>query len=150
MKVLQKEDKEIRRDAAYALAKIGAEASSVVPVLIEALQDKERNTRYSAVEALALGNVGSEAKAAVPLLIAALKDDDSYLRNRAAEALGKIGSEAASTVPALIDVLKDEDESLRRNATEALGKIGRKRKQPFLPCWRRRCRKRRAPVPLQP
>ncbi|MEM4359453.1 MAG: HEAT repeat domain-containing protein, partial [Candidatus Bilamarchaeaceae archaeon] len=115
---------EEREGAAEALGKIGD--ARAVPVLIDALKDKDRYVRYEAAEAL--GKIGDAR--AVPVLIDALKDKDRYVRYEAAEALGKIGD--ARAVPVLIDALKDKDRYVRYEAAEALGKIGDARAVPVL------------------
>ena len=120
---LKDEDKNIRRNAAYALARIGKDA---VPALITALKDEDSDVRSNAADAL--GKIGADAKEAVPVLITALKDEDNYVRSNAADALGNIGTGAKEAVPALITALKDEDYYVRTSTAEALGKIGKEAK----------------------
>src|SRR5262245_30942806 len=74
----------------------------LVPALVEALKDKDRDVRQAACTAL--GNLGQEA---VKPLIEALKNDDKATQAAAIEALGKIGPNASDAVPALIKALKD-------------------------------------------
>ena len=94
----------------------------VVPALIAALADADRDVRLGA--AAALGKIGPAAAEAVPALITALADADGDVRRAAADALGKIGPAAAKAVPALIAALADADGTVRRAAADALGKIG--------------------------
>ena len=110
-------DKDVRREAAYALGNIGSERA--VELLIPLLSDKDEDVRWAAV--VALGRTGSER--AVEPLITLLKDED--VRRAAAVALGNIGSERA--VDHLIPLLSDKDEDVRRAAAEALGDIGSER-----------------------
>ena len=90
-------DREVRREAAYLLDRMGAEASEAVPALVRALGDEDRQVWYHAVQALA--RVGPAAKEAVPALIRDLEYSSSQVWYRSAYALGCIGSAA---VPALL------------------------------------------------
>jgi vesicle coat complex subunit len=67
---------------------------SVIPLIAELLQDKDRGLRMSA--AFAIGKYGSAAKEAVPLLIKLMDDSDQDLRKRALESLKKIDPEVAT------------------------------------------------------
>ncbi|NES98056.1 MAG: HEAT repeat domain-containing protein, partial [Desertifilum sp. SIO1I2] len=121
---LEDSDALVRRSAAYALGKIGAEAKSAIPALTSALQDPDDSVRRSA--ASALGRMGAEAKSAIPALTSALQDPDNsvHVRINAAGALVKIGAEAKSAIPALILALQDPDDSVRMNATFVLASMG--------------------------
>lgn len=79
---LRDEDKEIRREAAYALGILGGAVA--VRDLIAALQDPEPSARAAA--ATAVGKVGAseDGKALIPLLA----DDSAEVRNRVLQALG--------------------------------------------------------------
>jgi HEAT repeat protein len=103
METLKNKDPILRIGAANALSKIGADAKTAVPALIEALKDNESAVRYSA--AAALGNMGEETKGMISLLIEPLKDDGhyiGYLSVKAADALKVIGENyenKAATMP---------------------------------------------------
>ena len=107
----------MRSSAAYALGKIGTEAT-IYP-LIKLLDHDHYDVRRSAAEAL--GKIGTEAT--IDPLIKLLDDDDYYVRRSAAYALGKIGTEA--TIDPLIKLLDDDHYYLRRIAAYALEKIGK-------------------------
>jgi HEAT repeat protein len=62
----------IRSDAAKMLGETGKEAQAAIPVLIDALNDKDHSVRSNA--AMALGLMGSAAKDAVPALQGILED----------------------------------------------------------------------------
>jgi len=90
--VVTARDPEVRRNAASGLVSMAGgnappEAKAAVPALIEALKIKD-DARLSVVNAL--GEIGPDAKAAVPALMELLKDDDSFLRDRANDAIKKI------------------------------------------------------------
>ena len=116
MVALKDGDCNVRKQAAYALGRIG-DVRAVEP-LIAALKDTDRKVRSEA--AYVLGKVG-DARAVGPLMTA-LKDSDSHVRWAAAGALGKIGD--ARVVEPLIAVLKDGDRWVRGEAAEALEKMG--------------------------
>ena len=120
---LQSVDSGSRREAASALADLGAEAKPAVPALAQALRDKDLYVRRFAAKAL--GNLGADAQPAVPALAKALKDDKKQVAEAAADALGKVHPGQAGVTP-LAGVLKDKnaETSVRRKAAEALGKIG--------------------------
>jgi HEAT repeat protein len=65
-----------------------ADASRVVPALIEALKDKGDDIRLSA--AIGLGTFGDQAKDAIPALQAAQRDPDARVREAARVALSRI------------------------------------------------------------
>ena len=85
---LNSPNREIRRQAAAILEKIGAPA---VSVLMEALDADRASVRASAVRALGL--IGD--RQAVDILIFKLRDDAPEVRRQAAWALGWIGDERA-------------------------------------------------------
>jgi len=139
-----------RRRAARALEEIGPDASSAVPALTAALED--RTLRVAAARALvridpanaarqlpvlitglsdpdrdvALLSVEALAElrtpAAVPALIHAL--DDNRTHELAVEGLRRLGPRAAAAVPALVQTLQDGREAERIRAAFALGEMG--------------------------
>ena len=122
-----------RIDATYTLSRIDPLVAAVaVPVLIQALEDKDGLIR--AASAYTLSQIGTaQAKSAVlhilPRLINTLvnhNSDDSYLRVRAATivSVGAMGAAAQNVTPILIQALKDDREEIRANAAVALGRIG--------------------------
>ena len=82
-----------RLQAIHALQEKTNEGATVVPVLIESLQDKNHYVRRDA--ARGLGNFGADAKNAVEPLIARLKDDEPSVRKAAASSLKAIDPAAA-------------------------------------------------------
>jgi HEAT repeat protein/AAA+ ATPase superfamily predicted ATPase len=121
-KLRDKNDQE-RWNAAMTLGRIGPEAESAIPQLIETLKDENPLVRISA--AAALGKIGAEAEIAIPQLINALKDEDEDVRSESATALTRIGVPA---VAPLISALKDKNIDVRLNSILALGKIGKEAK----------------------
>jgi HEAT repeat protein len=105
----------IRRNAAYALGRIGGSLS--VESLIVALSDPDSAVR-SAV-ARAIGELGHEAgPRSVEPLTNALTDREAPVRSAAAEALGRVGD--ARAVAALISCLFDDDINVRIHSSNAL------------------------------
>jgi len=121
-----------RSQIAVAIGNGKEKAKSAVPLLAEALKDKDPLMRMNI--AMALRSMGGAAAPAVPNLIAGLKDSDTSgptiraegVRAQIAFALGAIGPEAKAAVPALSDIFKDAGQKteLRRAAAFALGSIG--------------------------
>src|SRR5262249_1083269 len=98
VKQLKDKDPSMRAKAARALESIDPSAAKdAVPVLIEALKEKQDMT-IAPVAAKALGRLGS---AAVPALIEVLEIKDGRLQAYAALALKQIGPDAKAAVPAL-------------------------------------------------
>ncbi|MBN1282247.1 MAG: HEAT repeat domain-containing protein [Proteobacteria bacterium] len=122
---LKDSDLYVRCAAAWALGQLGSTHESVVPVLIEALNDhfsplEERIHAVHCAAAEALRKIGT---AAVPALVEELKNSDRYYsRHAVVRLLGEIGSETA--VPVLTAALKDADVAIRDAAAGALGEIG--------------------------
>jgi HEAT repeat protein len=147
-------DKRINTKAMRAAKNIGKVA---VPVLIEALKNKDYRVRHRAAEALGLirdkratrpliqemkkGTIVTKRKSivalgrikdptAVPALVSMLKSGNGEQRALAAQALGRIKSTKA--VRQLIKALDDADSDVVRMALFALGQIRDKRAIPTL------------------
>jgi HEAT repeat protein len=146
------EDGGVRIQAAYALGKIGApqtmprflkalgdrevkvkivsaqaiwqiaKRTEGVPVLADALRDRDTDVRITA--AAALGKFGRAARPAVPALSDALKDSNAEVRAYAAAALHHIGPEAKPAVGALLEALSNSDPTRRAHAAYALSGMG--------------------------
>lgn len=101
-----------RSQAASALGGMSQEADTVVPALIEALQDRDEVVRLRATFALA--KFGSQA---APELIEALKAENEAARTSAAFALRYMGFPVA---PMLADALKSGDVRVRSLALSTL------------------------------
>src|SRR5262249_6833255 len=85
---------------------------AAVPVLVELLNDKDRDIRLLAVRCLGL--LRGEAKPAVPGLTKALKDKNVSIRRDVALVLGNMGADAHEAVPQLICSLDDDGEAVVR------------------------------------
>lgn len=116
----------IRRNAAFALGKIGA--NDGLRPLKKAVADSDAKVREAA--AYALGDLGKQSLAAsrdpdlAPLLAKLLTDTDPMVRRSAAYGLGCLGSDAMVAEPALKIALQDERPEVRQNAVWALGQMG--------------------------
>lgn len=82
VETLQDPDRDVRAQAARALARMGPRAEPAIPALIAALNDSDKEVRMGA--ARALGQIGPAASEAVPDLIKAIKDP----RNKPVEGSG--------------------------------------------------------------
>jgi HEAT repeat protein len=116
-----------RSHLAYALAIIGPQDPTAVPVLCALLRDPEqKKTRFWA--ARALGSLGPEARAAIPDLAAllgmALTEETGYdVQDEAFRVLEKIGP---ASIPALEAAKNDADPEVRRLAVISLNRIQEK------------------------
>ena len=98
-------------------------ARSLLPVLLEALADKDATARANAANVL--GQLGSGARSAVPALAKLLQDKELTVRIATALALGEMGPAAKEAVPALVDTLRSDDVFLLEPfVVGTLGKIG--------------------------
>jgi len=102
----------VRRSAAAALGQIGDR--DAVPLVIQALQDKNGLVRRAATDAL--GNL--KDRRAVAALCQALDGENWFVVRGAADALAKIGD--ARAIGPLLDVLKDDRSEVRQQIIKAL------------------------------
>lgn len=84
---LKAEDPHTRATAARALGELRHE--EVVPALLQALNDKDREVRLAVVRAL--GRIGPRAKGAAPALMGMRQDADPEVRAEVAGVLKQIG-----------------------------------------------------------
>lgn len=139
IKALAEEKRYVRDAALAALLQIGSPA---VPRLCAALRHRSFRVRRQAADALEKIGLPTDSAtqawhaiakhdwdrvaimgaSAVEALVAALKHSDSYLCERAAEALGKIGNPRA--VEPLCVALWHQSLNVGRAAAQALGEIG--------------------------
>jgi HEAT repeat protein len=115
-------DAETRSNAARTIGRIGPDAASSLPALIQALDDPEWMLRE--VAAVAIGDLGraagSEGAAA---LIPLLTDEHALVRRAAAGSLGYLSEFADEAVPVIKSLLNDPDEDVRNAARDALRAI---------------------------
>ena len=106
---------EVRVAAARSLAIVGPEAHAAIPVLENALHDREMRVRLEA--ATALGRIGRES---VPALMRGLEDSDPEIRHAAAYGLGEVGRDAQPAIPLLTQALQDTNQQVRASAAYSL------------------------------
>jgi HEAT repeat protein len=110
-----------RRKAASDLAQHAAQADTVAPALVKALEDPDKTVRLNAL--VSLKAFGQSAETAGPALKQMLEHDpDENIRKGAASLLGSIRDQAV--IPNLISALDDRDKSVRLEAIRALGRYG--------------------------
>ncbi len=113
------ERKEIRYDAARALAHIPAATATSAPALVVALNSEDYSLPGIAADALA-----EMGEPAIPYVISELNSDDEERLERAISILSEIGPDAASAAPALVPLLASESWNVRYEAGAALRTIG--------------------------
>jgi len=90
----------MRQIAALILGKMKNEAIPALPLLIEALKDRDAEVQSAVVEAIAA--IGPPAGAAVPALVEVLNNSsEDWMRARIIETLEKLGPAAMAAIPAL-------------------------------------------------
>ena len=97
-------------------------ADQVVPALVAASQDADRDVRYVAY--MGLRTLGPAAKAAVPQLLKSWKTADMIDQCRIATALGKIGPVSDEILPLLYGALAPSNAPGSATTTGALGHVG--------------------------
>ncbi|HEY2156141.1 MAG TPA: HEAT repeat domain-containing protein, partial [Isosphaeraceae bacterium] len=128
VEALGHKDTMVRRTVVQALAPPGAVRGMNVPVMSGAMSATGM-TRPAAAQASAPTGVGLAQPSAVPALIAALDDPDSFVRQKAAEALAKISPPVKECLPALVDHLTDRDYNIRQMAGQTLEGLGPRAKE---------------------
>ncbi|MBC8869645.1 MAG: HEAT repeat domain-containing protein [Planctomycetes bacterium] len=132
-KALQHEDQHVRFSAASGLGRMRYQSDiqqgrvqeptptldealkDAVPVLTEALHDKDRQVRQAA--AMALSYVGLEA---LPVIEEGLDDEDQQVRRAAARCLWGVLARSEDSLPVFEKALQDEDREVRAEAAVAL------------------------------
>lgn len=108
-----------------SLGEYRAAAAAALPLLVEIVENDEREADQRSAAVRAIGRIGPDAADELPLLITALQDEQASVRESASGAISMIGASAAeSGVPALIAALADPAPRVRRNALESLGTLG--------------------------
>ena len=103
------EDKRIynQKYAIKALGKIGTNAKSSVPILINFLKNGSQKIQEEVIVALGKIELDSEAKHTVaPILTNFLKNNNKKITKHAIKTLGNIGIEAKCAIPELVNILK--------------------------------------------
>lgn len=124
IQLLGDDDADVRRFAAYALAKSGEAALPAKDALIALAVDEYNFARRNAVDAL--GAIGGEGDTKViETLLIALNDHDHGVRIAAARALGKAGKFSESAARALCGVIRPIEESadMKRAAAQSLARL---------------------------
>jgi HEAT repeat protein len=110
----------IRKEAIYAVGKIGG--PEVLPVLLEALENRESRIRKGAISGI-WGLVGrGVVEFPVDAIVGIAKNDTSVSIRAYATASLRLGGEQA--VLSLLELINDENERVRLQACQSLGLIG--------------------------
>ncbi len=123
---LRSGDAAARRNAAFALGKMGSFAAQALPEVKRSLrQEKDPRVREALVTAageIAAGTFGGDPELEA-MLIEGLRDPDKLLRRSAACALGQIAGKDDAVRGALAQALRDPEQIVRQNAAWALGQL---------------------------
>jgi HEAT repeat protein len=111
-------NKYVRREAIWALGRLGPAGEAALPALMNALQDSDLRVRLGAAQAV--GAMGPKAQDAIPALIESLRDTNLVFCRLAAQALNRIGS---ASLPALHEASQSADDFVRREALWALKQL---------------------------
>ena len=121
---LGSDNRQHRLAAVKVLKQMG---STVVPVLVEALEDPDPAIRRSA--AYGLGVMGLQDSDTIAALLSHLKDPDPAVRMDVAVALQQLGPASdqiqKTAIADFIEALNHEDKAVREGATFALGTLGK-------------------------
>jgi HEAT repeat protein len=109
----------VRRAAARHLSALSSKSRPALPVLIEALGDRDEGVRHATVSAIEQNGI-----AAIPLLKQALKHKSADVRAGAARCLGILRENAGNILPDLIPLLSDVDEEVRIRAAFSIARMG--------------------------
>ncbi|MCC7086125.1 MAG: HEAT repeat domain-containing protein [Pirellulales bacterium] len=101
--------------AVGVIHRLGPAAKTLVPALVEELNDPSADHRQEVEFALAA--IGPDAKEAVPALVKALGDPDPKVRYTACYALGKIGPGANEAAAVLQNNAKNSDDKFLKIAS---------------------------------
>jgi HEAT repeat protein len=120
-KMTKHQDAEVRALAFKSVGKLGQDARSLLPELLEAAKTDRGDTRKAALMILAT-LTAAEAKPVIPLINQALKDGDKETRQLSLQVVAKLGNDSTSLIPQVRDALKDPE--VCKDALAALGKLG--------------------------
>jgi HEAT repeat protein len=116
------EDETTSLVAVRGLTMIGADAKSLVPEIVDAMDSP---TTPKTDLAVLLARMGKDGAPAIPQLVILLDNSNAMTRQRAAYALSKIGgADLHAAVPGLIRMLTADEDYVREMAAKTLGKTG--------------------------
>ena len=121
-------DAKLRRNAGFALGKMGFRAVPVVTQMKIAYA-KEKDVKVREAIVFALGEICRESpplredRDLETLFLGAITEADPYLRRSAAFGLGRMASKSPATFKALEIALADKEPAVRQNAAWAIGQF---------------------------
>jgi len=132
-KILYQTDECIRDDASQALGEIGQEQpAKVLPILLKALDEKDEEVAYAALDSLSV--MGRQVKEAVAVLVKRLNDRRDNVARLAGLRLRRVGTPAVSP---LVTALTDPNATVRSSAAWTLGGMEPEQVKDALPALRK-------------
>ena len=118
VQALESDDRYLRTQAGYALAKTKQGAAIITPELARIAASENRQASMAAFNVLEK----QSAEYVVPLLVPMMSSDDYHYSQNAARIIGNFGPQASTAVPALVTLLDQYPQYLM--AVKTLGRIG--------------------------
>jgi HEAT repeat protein len=121
LEIIQKKP-DLREKAIPAVLRLELPAETVIPVLVEVLNDNREGRRDEALDAL--GSYGPTAQSALRPVVALIHDESREVRCKAVATLSRIDPEGKACLPVLFVALEGGDEKGCKEAIEGLVRIG--------------------------
>lgn len=121
--LLDHPNRSVRLNAIEALGNFRTYPFKALPILLQALNQKEPEIKFFTVKAL--GALGAEPERTIPALVSCLSDSGPSIRRIAADAIGKYGAAGKPAIPALLRNLHDPSQNVRRATAMALSQVDR-------------------------
>jgi HEAT repeat protein len=132
LKMIRHKKPDRRKAAVEALGELGPVNGKVIPALIKALDDEDKEVCLAAIKAVGGVDLSENQKNSVAQILAmlAIEDESEDVRTSSARLLGKLGS---SRVKLVADKMEDPEPEVRVAAIEALGEMTSSAITIFLP-----------------
>lgn len=117
-------DQAVRRKAVWALGGVKRDKDSVIPHLVDLLEDADPDIAKQAISALV--SIGPES---IPMLVGRIKESGKKHKERAVWALGLFGTKRKGVIDGLCSALQDKQTEVREEAARTLDGFGTSAKE---------------------